>query len=274
MNDTDQTTDGSPYDPEASPPDADEPPKRERYVLRKDEPEGSRRGGAPPARWLYFHGFGSSPRSSKAAFFRNKFNALGIPFDVPNLTVPDFEHLTVTEMLGAVDRIFRDEIGDRERVGIIGSSLGAIVALWTAARHTNVRRLLLLAPAFGLFRETFLGLGRAGVNVWEKRGYTHLYHHAAGGKQRISSDFLLDARGYDESKLRLGIPITIVHGQRDEVVDPALSAEYARRRDKVKLRLVDDDHSLLLSTTEIWDILWHDIRSRNLTRHTRYDDPK
>ena len=86
---------------------------------------------------VYLHGFASSPQSSKAQFFRHKFEALGIPISIPELDQRDFEHLTVSGMLDVVG----STVAGRSTV-LVGSSLGGFVAGLFAApfiEHEAVR---------------------------------------------------------------------------------------------------------------------------------------
>lgn len=236
-----------------------------RLAWRKDR-LGSRtpRDVTPPTHWVYLHGFASSPQSQKAQFFRQRLEEAGLPVLVPDLNVPSFEELTITAMLETFDALVA-ALPQDATIGIIGSSLGGLVALFAAGRHASVRRLLLLAPPLGLFRTTLLGLGQAGLRRWEQAGYQEFHHHGTGEARRVSARFIHDARKYDESQLKLAIPITIVHGTRDEFVDPHVSVLYAHHRRNVTLHLVDDDHSLLASCTQIWEWLWKDIRPRQET---------
>jgi len=234
----------------------------QRHFSRKRRPTANQLhhvAEPPPTHWLYLHGFGSSPKSQKAAFFRSRFETVRLPIIVPDLNVPSFEDLTISAALEAIDSVL-NELPSGATVGIVGSSLGGYLALLTAGRHTHVRRLLLMAPALGLFRTNFVGLGHVGLKRWMRDGYIEVFHHETQSNRRISSAFVQDAKQYDENRLRLGIPITIVHGTRDDMVDPHLSVLYAKHNSNVVLHLVEDDHSLLTSTTQIWDWLWRDIR--------------
>src|SRR6188768_233738 len=95
---------------------------------------------------VYLHGFASSPASSKATRFGRELAALGIPFACPDLNEPDFSTLTVTRMLEQTAAAIH---AAKSPVALIGSSLGAFVALHAAAAagSGNVDRLILMAPA-------------------------------------------------------------------------------------------------------------------------------
>lgn len=217
----------------------------------------------PPTHWIYLHGFASSPGSQKAKFFQQKLASVGLPVVVPDLNVPSFEKLTITAMLERVDELVGAHGADA-RIGIIGSSLGGLVALLAAERHPKqVNRLLLMAPVLGLFRTSFVGLGHNGVRKWEREGFTEVHHYGTDSPQRISSDFIHDARKYDESRLHLAIPVMIVHGTHDDIVDPHLSVVFAKHNPNVTLHLVEDDNRLIASCTQIWEWLWREIRPGN-----------
>ena len=104
-------------------------------------------------RIVYLHGFASTPLSTKAQFFKQKFQ--GAQFEIPQLDRGDFEKLTVTSQLEVVDQAVHCE-----RVILMGSSLGGYLAALYASRHANVERLVLLAPAFEFparWRQKFSG---------------------------------------------------------------------------------------------------------------------
>src|ERR1051325_9342323 len=84
---------------------------------------------------VYLHGFASSPRSSKARLFAERAAAARIRFACPDLNEPDFRSLTVSRMMDEVDRTI-DEL-PQGPVALVGSSLGAFVALHAAARRTQ-----------------------------------------------------------------------------------------------------------------------------------------
>jgi uncharacterized protein len=95
-------------------------------------------------RIIYLHGFASGPASNKARFFRDRLERAGATVDVPDVAAGDFEHLTITGQLAVI----REAVG-KGSADLIGSSMGGYLAALFAARHTEVRRAVLLAPAFG-----------------------------------------------------------------------------------------------------------------------------
>lgn len=94
---------------------------------------------------LYFHGFGSSPASQKITALRPLLAPYGIELNTPDLNVPSFERLDF-------DRIVDFAVAEALRTppaAMVGSSLGALVALATAKRGIIVP-LVLIAPALGV----------------------------------------------------------------------------------------------------------------------------
>ena len=90
-----------------------------------------------PARILYLHGLDSSGQTYKARLVRSVF---------PDLIAPDFTG-TVEQRMAQLEPI----LGAAANWTLIGSSLGGLMAALFATRHpTQVRKLLLLAPALML----------------------------------------------------------------------------------------------------------------------------
>src|SRR6266849_1150851 len=92
---------------------------------------------------LYLHGFASGPSSSKARYFREKLEACGLRVEIPDLAAGDFEHLTITGQLAVIERCAKGQ-----PICLSGSSLGGYLAALYAARHPEVERVILFAPAF------------------------------------------------------------------------------------------------------------------------------
>ncbi|MEP7304016.1 MAG: YqiA/YcfP family alpha/beta fold hydrolase [Acidobacteriota bacterium] len=201
---------------------------------------------------FYLHGFASSAQSKKAAYFGERFRSHGVVLHCPDFNEPDFATLTLTRML---DQLGRDIAAlEPAPVVLLGSSLGAVVALHTAARWPGrVTRLVLLAPAllFGKDGHKFLGPER--VADWRTRGVLDVSHFGYGETRLLNYAFYEDSLRYDAFAADVTQPTLILQGLRDESVDHRVVEQYAATRSRVALKLFDDDHQLMASLPVMWD---------------------
>ena len=200
---------------------------------------------------FYLHGFASSVRSSKGAYFGARLRELGIELQTPDFNEPDFSTLTITRMVtqtaAAIDA--RPE-GD---VVLIGSSLGGFVAVQTAlARPSRVTRLVLLAPALDFGGNRMRSLGGTGIDAWKRTGRLDVFHYGFGQMMPVHYELYADARRYDCVNADLSLPIQVFQGRRDDAVDPQTVQLWARARPQVELHMLDDDHQLASSLDYIW----------------------
>jgi pimeloyl-ACP methyl ester carboxylesterase len=208
---------------------------------------------------VYLHGFASSPRSSKARYFAERAAAAGLRFVAPDLNLPDFHSLTVTRMLDQVDAVLGGM--SENDVALVGSSLGAFVAVLAAARRAQrapdasrpIDRLVLLAPALDLVPGLEADLGRDALADWQQTGRRDVFHFADNRPRTLGWAFMADARRYDAFALSLNLPVLIYQGTRDQVVQPESVMRWASGRPAVTLRLVEDGHQLLEHMDRLWD---------------------
>jgi pimeloyl-ACP methyl ester carboxylesterase len=215
---------------------------------------------------IYLHGFASSPASSKARRFGRELAALGVPFECPDLNEPEFRTVTVTRMVEQTRALIaRAQAGP---IALVGSSLGALVALFTAGepldlgsglserglkaragRRVEVDRLILLAPAVDRIRQ----LAGYSVDEWRRRGSIPFFHYALERQEEVAFALYEDAERHDASTVALTVPVLVFHGRHDESVDPAAVERWAAGRSNVDLRMLDDAHQLSSSIDYIWE---------------------
>ncbi len=188
---------------------------------------------------LYLHGFASGPNSTKAGRFRECLAAAGAQVEVPDLAAGDFEHLTLTGQLAVIEHLAAGR-----PVALIGSSLGGYLAALYAARHPEVPRLVLLAPAFDFARRWADHLGSRQVEAWRRTGTIDVFHYSEGRTCRLSYDLLTDAARYEPFP-DVRQPALIFHGSRDDVVPAALSRQFAATHPDARLEIVDSGHELV-----------------------------
>ncbi len=198
-------------------------------------------------KYIYLHGFASSPDSAKARFIRDRFLEKQISLSVPDLNQNNFSELTLTRQIRQVSQEFNDV-----PVTLIGSSLGGLTAAWLGEKYPQIERLVLLAPAFGFLSHYLTRLGSEAVQNWQESGFLSVYHYAEKRSLPLSYQFVLDSQNYADHALRRSIPTLILHGQRDEVIPLTASQEYAQSRSWVELIELDSDHGLGDALPEIW----------------------
>ena len=197
---------------------------------------------------LYLHGFASSPTSSKATFFRQRFEERGHVIVVPDLNEGGFEHLTISRMRGVVNDLLAAMVGPRI---VVGSSLGGYVAALCAA-EASLDGLVLLAPAFDPVSR-WTAMAKPGeLAQWERDGTAFFDHHAFKCKMPLRYDFFVDAGGHAPWPPS-AVPTLVLQGLRDETVPVETAREYARRNPHVVLREIDTDHEMLGALPGMWD---------------------
>ncbi len=200
---------------------------------------------------VYLHGFASSPASRKAAFFRDRFRERGVEIATPDLDGGDFEHLTITGQLSILDRA----AGGRP-ASLIGSSMGGYLAALYAARHPEVSKLVLLAPAFAFPTRWPEALGAAAMEAWRRTGKRAVYHYASGAPRILDYALIEDGRRYEDFP-DFRQPGLIFHGTGDDVVPSFLSEQFAASHPNVELRLMPSGHEL----TDVLDPMWEAIQT-------------
>ena len=198
------------------------------------------------SRFVYLHGFASSPNSRKARFFRDRFGELGIGLEIPDLAEGEFRNLTLTAQLNVMERVCGDE-----PVSLIGSSMGGYLAALYAARHLEVKKLVLLAPAFSFASRWPETLGEQTMEQWERTNTLRVFHYSEGREVELGYQLIEDSLRY-EAYPNFIQPALIFQGMRDTVVPPEFAETFAAGHANASLRLLDSDHDLVNVLDEMW----------------------
>jgi len=198
------------------------------------------------SRFVYLHGFASGPGSKKAGFFRSRFAELGIGLEVPDLAGGDFRGLTITGQLRVIERLSRGE-----PVTLIGSSMGGYLAALYAARHAEVQRIVLMAPAFCFLKRWTATLGPAALEKWRASGTFEVFHYGEGRPVPLGYQLIEDAGQYEDYP-DASQPVLIFHGKNDSAVPVEYSEEFAKKHAQAKLQVLNSDHELLNVLDDMW----------------------
>jgi pimeloyl-ACP methyl ester carboxylesterase len=197
-------------------------------------------------RIIYLHGFSSSPESRKARFFREKLFAAGADVAVPALDGGDFSHLTIS---GQYQRI--EQVAAGQPVSLLGSSMGGYLAALYAARHPEVERLVLMAPAFDIQSRWPHMLGPEKFRDWQESQWLEVYHYGDNAPRRVHWGLAEDCANW-EPVPKVAQPVLLFHGLGDDTVPSAGSERYAAEHPNVRLHLFDAGHELTEVMNEMW----------------------
>ena len=197
-------------------------------------------------RIVYLHGFASSPLSKKARFFGSRFGEMGIPFEVPELAEGNFKRLTISAQLGVIERA----CGGKS-VTLMGSSLGGYLAALYAAGHSEVARVILMAPAFCFPRTFVAAFPPDQVEAWRRTGKMRVFHYGEGRECDLGYQLIEDAQKYEDNP-DVRQPGLILQGTNDTVVPATLAEFFAAGHPNARLRLFNSDHELIDVLDELW----------------------
>lgn len=200
-------------------------------------------------KYLYLHGFGSGPNSTKAKFFEKNLSSLGLPINVLNLNGDSFSHLLLSHEFQKLQ-----DICVNDNFTLIGSSLGGLLSLNLAEVLPNIKKLILLAPAlqFNSLWDNLVGVEN--MQRWQDNGVLPVYSHEQKRYVDLHYNFLTDFRSsIKDSEFKREISSLVFHGFNDNVIPYHHSIQYAKSNQLSQIELLHSDHSLENSLDRIWN---------------------
>jgi hypothetical protein len=141
----------------------------------------------------------------------------------PDLAEGNFRNLTLTAQLNVIARVCRDE-----PVSLIGSSMGGYLAALYAARHAEVKKLVLLAPAFSFASRWPETLGEQAMEQWKRTNTLEGVSLQRGTRSGAGLSADGRCRQY-EAYPDFTQPVLIFQGRNDTVVPPEYAETFAAR---------------------------------------------
>ncbi|MCX8147233.1 MAG: alpha/beta fold hydrolase, partial [Candidatus Woesearchaeota archaeon] len=147
---------------------------------------------------------------------RQGFISLRFDFAGHGESEGDFRDLTISEDVKDINAAFEFvkglEQADKDRITLVGHSMGAIDCLIFSSKNKNVKPLVLISARADTneFIESYFS--KYEQEQWLKRGYVQMHNF-----KEISSEFLRDAARYNliEEIKNVRCPVLIIHGTDD-----------------------------------------------------------
>lgn len=168
----------------------------------------------------------------------DEFAKQGRVLEVPAMDEGDFEHLTLGKQLALIGRMAKGE-----PIDILGSSMGGYLSALYAARHPEVRRVVLLAPAFRLAERWEARVGAEAMAEWRRTGALQVFHYGEVRERPLWPTLIDEAHDF-EAYPDVRQPTLIFHGRHDEIVPVEDSLTFAEGRPHVEVDVQESDHEL------------------------------
>lgn len=202
----------------------------------------------PNIKYIYLHGFASSPNSVKAQYIHQYLAKKQISLIIPDLNEGDFYNLTLSRQIKQVAQIFSSF---STPIILIGSSFGGLTATYLGEQYKQIQALVLLAPAFGFYSRFIELLGEDQLKKWQTTGSLSIYHYGQQKNCLLNYTFLTDLNQYQEENCQRSLPTLIIQGKEDEVIPIEKTRSYASKRPWVQLIELDSEHGMTESLPEI-----------------------
>jgi len=165
---------------------------------------------------------------------------------VPRLDAGFFFGLTISGQFEVLSRA-----ANGEQAVLMGSSMGGYLAALYAARHPEIEKLVLLAPAFGFQNRWPAMIGEEKFRAWEETGELEVFHYGDNALRKVGWQLAVDANSW-EPVPDFTQPALIFHGMNDLTVPIAGSEAYAATHQNVRIEKFDAGHELTEAIDEMW----------------------
>ena len=197
---------------------------------------------------IFCHGLGSSKDSGTYRGLQHGLNAFGIGtlrFDSYGHGESDgkFEHFTITEGIRDVEQAhhYLRNRYPHAKIGLTGSSIGG-AAVYYAAPNLDITGVAPMCPALDSQKVWKKRAGATKMKEWEKKG-SITYTTYAGQKQTLAYQYYEDAGDYDPEKVKITVPVLIVHGDKDQIVPYADSQKISKSKGHTLIKIKGADHN-------------------------------
>ncbi len=185
--------------------------------------------GKGPFRSVVFaHGFrgrckdGSKPLALAEALVQKGFVFLRFDFSNIGESEGSFENTTVTQYVDdlrcSIDFILKTGFVEKDRVAVVGSSMGGLVATILATKDKRIKNLVLSSPVASL--DLCSGDLKDQMKKCKENGYVYISLESAKKYCRLNYTFYQDYLKYNGIDLakKIDIPTLILHGNKDDLV--------------------------------------------------------
>ena len=111
-----------------------------------------------------------------------------------------------------------------------GSSFGGAVALFSSNRFSP-KAIILKSPVLDIYNAQEMRRGESGMNEWREKGYVVIKSKA--GDVNLNYSYVSDSLNYnycDPNVVPSRIPISIVHGDKDEIAPIVFTENFVKNR--------------------------------------------
>ena len=180
------------------------------------------------------HGYRSSKNTTKAKPLAQRLTSNGIGlfiFDFSGRGESDgkFEDTTITRYVHDLDAAISFCRKKTDKLGVVGRSLGGLVALQQAAKDKRINGLALMSPVSYFPWRGTKEFAKKSIKEWKEKGFAFT-HSERLGDMKIGYGFYSDGTKYQDygEYKKIRCPVLVLHGTKDKSVSLDFSKRLAR----------------------------------------------